>query len=263
MKRYLFCYQTAVSFTEPIGNHEFLMRCQPVLGEYMTIEEEHLVIPPDYWKHRSKDAFGNRIIYGGNREPHTALAYVCTGIVSMQPYKIQCDSVPLAIWLQPTRLTSLQPSTSFSLEQLDGIFSTNMSLLAKAESIMHYIHTQLSYVPLSTTVETTAQEVMETGQGVCQDFAHLMLAICRLNGITCRYACGFLEGIGETHAWVEVYCEKQNCWIGFDPTHDRQIEYGYVKLAHGRDASDCPVSRGQYNGYTQQHTQINVTLKEI
>ena len=57
MKRYLYCYNTIVSFSEPVGNHEFLIRCQPVLGEYMNVEEEHLILPPDYWKHHGTDTF--------------------------------------------------------------------------------------------------------------------------------------------------------------------------------------------------------------
>lgn len=265
MKRFMYCYQTVVSFTEPVNNHDFLMRCQPVQGKYMTIEEEHVLMPPGYWKFYGTDSFGNRLVYGGNREQHVALAYVSTGIVSMQQYKIQSDSMPLAIWLQPTHITSLHSSDSFSLEELnDALPDSTDSNTTKARRIMHLIHSMLSYVPLSTTVETTAQEVAEARQGVCQDYAHLMLAICRLKDIPCRYACGFIEGMGEeTHAWVEVYSEENDCWLGLDPTHDRLIEYGYVKIAHGRDASDCPVSRGLYNGFTAQQTQINVTLKEI
>lgn len=260
MKRYLYCYSTVVTFSEPVNNHEFLIRCQPVIGEYMNVEEEHLVLPPDYWKHHGTDSFGNRMVYGGNRELHTALAYVSTGVVSMQPYKIHNDSLPLSIWLQPTHLTYLQ-SLAYSSDL--NIVSDGMTCMEKAEAIMHYIHSTLTYVPLSTNMETTAQEVLESQQGVCQDFAHLMIAICRLHDIPARYVCGFVEGTGETHAWVEVYDSRQDCWLGFDPTHDIRIDYGYVKLAHGRDASSCPVSRGQYNGLTNQQTQINVTLKEI
>ena len=88
-----------------------------------------------------------------------------------------------------------------------------------------------------------------------------MIGFCRRCGIPARYVCGFMEGTGETHAWVEVY--DGYSWIGFDPTNDCRIIYGYVKLAHGRDASDCPVSRGIYNGQALQQTQISVTLKEI
>ncbi len=259
MKRYLYCYNTIVSFSEPVGNHEFLIRCQPVLGEYMNVEEEHLVLPPDYWKHHGTDTFKNRIVYGGNREPHQSLAYVSTGIVSMQTYRIHSDSLPISIWLQPTHLTNLHTFTSLSF----NLPRAEMSCMERAESIMHHINSILAYVPHSTDIETTAQEVIDSGQGVCQDFAHLMIAVCRHFGIPARYVCGFVEGTGETHAWVEVFDAQQGYWFGFDPTYDHRIDLGYVKLAHGRDAADCPVSRGQYNGFSNQETKINVILKAI
>ena len=104
-------------------------------------------------------------------------------------------------------------------------------------------------------------EVYRLKKGVCQDYAHLMIAICRINGIATRYVCGFMEGTGETHAWVEIH--DGYSWIGFDPTNNCRISYGYVKIAHGRDAFDGPVNRGVYIGNALQQTQINVTLKEI
>lgn len=138
-----------------------------------------------------------------------------------------------------------------------------MSCMEKAESIMRHINSILTYAPQSTDIETTAQEVIDSGKGVCQDFAHLMIAVCRHFGIHARYVCGFVEGTGETHAWVEVFDTQQSYWFGFDPTNDHIIDLGYVKLAHGRDAADCPVSRGQYNGFSNQETRISVILKEV
>ena len=159
MKRYLYCYNTIVSFSEPVGNHEFLIRCQPVLGEYMNVEEEHLVLPPDYWKHHGTDTFRNRIVYGGNRELHRSLAYVSTGIVSMQTYRIHSDSLPISIWLQPTHLTSLHTLTT-------NLPMADMGCMEKAESIMHHVNSILTYEPLSTDMETTAQDVIDSGKGV-------------------------------------------------------------------------------------------------
>ena len=177
----------------------------------------------------------------------------------MQTYRIHSDSLPISVWLQPTHLTSLQSFVSLKL----NLPTAETSCMEKAESIMHHVNSILTYVPQSTDMETTAQEVIDSGKGVCQDFAHLMIAVCRHYGIPARYVCGFVEGTGETHAWVEVLDVQQNCWFGFDPTYDHRIDLGYVKLAHGRDAADCPVSRGQYNGFSNQETKINVILKAI
>jgi len=254
MKRYIYNYQTIVSFAEPVINHSIALRCQPVTGSYMSIEEEHIVVSPGFWTQKDVDAFGNRIIYGGQREAHSTLAYVSVGILEMNPYLVSADRLPLFVYLQPTKLTNFCPHHE---EKID----TTSAVADMALSICHHVHQMIAYQPGITTVETTAAEAMKLGGGVCQDFAHIMISLCRQEGIASRYVCGFLEGTGETHAWVEVF-DGYN-WIGFDPTHDVRIVYGYVKLAHGRDAADCPVSRGLYAIYTSQQTQINVTLKEL
>lgn len=252
MKRYIYNYETVVSFSEPVINHSLLLRCQPVQGLYMTIDEEYLIIPPDFSVRRGRDQFNNRILYGGLRDPHSSLAYISAGIVSMSPYVIRNGNEPSPIWLVPTHLTNIPQSDAV---ELTG------SVADDALGICHKVYEMMTYVPFATDMETTAATVLNCPQGVCQDYAHLMIAFCRVSGIPARYACGFMEGEGETHAWVEVY--DGYSWLGFDPTNDCRIVYGYVKLAHGRDAADCPVSRGIYAGQAFQQTQINVMLKEI
>ena len=250
MKRYVFDYHTVVGFNQPVTGHSLLLRCQPVVGSYMDVEEEHVVLPPGFAMCRGTDAFGNRILFGGNREQHHALVYVCTGIVSMRPYAVPDDHMPLAVFLQPTPLTALPP------EMPETILPGN-----DATAICQYVHDTLQYAPMSTDIDTPVAHVLASRKGVCQDFAHLMVALCRARGIAARYVCGFMEGEGETHAWVEVF--NGYAWEGYDPTHNRKIEYGYVKIAHGRDAADCSVSRGRYSGKALQQTVVNVMLKEV
>lgn len=252
MSRYLFCYQTLVTFSKPVAAHAVLLRCQPVNTRCQQIEEQHLLLPPDFAFRHSTDGFGNRIVYGCQREPHCTLAYVSTGIVQLTPYTVERGAEPIAIYRQPTALTTLaEPVT---VRDFGDPIET-------ALYICHQVHDVLDYMPQTTDVETTAEEVWKKRCGVCQDYAHLMLAVCRQKGIPARYVCGFVAGTGETHAWVEVF--DGYAWVGFDPTHDLRIQLGYVKLAHGRDVSDCPVSRGVYQGDAIQQTSVNVMLQEI
>ena len=253
MKRYIYCYQTAVSFSEPVTNHSLLLRCLPMAGSYLNVEEEHLVVSPSLNMRRGTDQLGNRIVYGGNREPHTSLVYVSTGIVNMAEYAVAPDTVPLSVYCQPTHLTSL---TEQQTEQLLQQMEQHTAL-----DICQRVHAIMAYTPGATGMDTPASEVARHLKGVCQDYAHLMISLCRSRGMAARYVCGFMEGEGETHAWVEVY--DGYAWKAFDPTHGRAIDYGYLKLAHGRDAADCPVSRGIYAGGALQQTQIHVMLKEI
>lgn len=260
MKRYIYVYDTFVSFSSPVVNHSFLLRCQPVLGEYMRVEEEHLLMASEFGIRRSCDQWGSRIVYGGTRDAHVSLSYVSTGILSMSPYSVKADVGSMVVWRLPTHLTYVAES------ELEALLAGNphpseADAVGAATFICHQVHELLTYAPATTTVCTMASEVLQLRQGVCQDYAHVMIALCRAHGMAARYVCGFMEGTGETHAWVEVFDGYR--WLGFDPTHDRQVEYGYVKLAHGRDAADCPVSRGLYVGNVHEETCVHVMLREI
>lgn len=253
MKRYLYNYQTTVSFTAPVRAHSVLLRCLPALVPFQNVEQECFLAPPDFKLRRSTDAFGNRIIYGGQRGPHQSWVYVSAGIVSVGDYEERANPADTFLFTLPSRLTTAPP-----LDDLPPLTGKSADM---AMQVCRHVNATMSYVPCATTVETTAAQVAAARQGVCQDYAHLMIAYLRQMGIAARYVCGFLEGQGQTHAWVEVF--DGYAWRGFDPTHCRPVESGYVKLAHGRDAADCPVSRGNYVGQAIQQTEINVTLKEI
>ncbi len=257
MKRYLYNYKTIVTFSEPITGHAVMLRCQPVDNDFQTIEQEHVVAPPDYWLTAATDAFGNRILYGGALEPHSVFAYVSTGIVTIGTYCQKLRGENLFLYRQPSHLTAINDVMREAAATRGGMTATE-----KAKELCHRVFEMMEYVPESTTVDTPASDVFIRQCGVCQDYAHLMIAFCRANDIPARYVNGFLEGTGQTHAWVEVF--DGYVWQGFDPTHDCKLtQQGYVKLAHGRDSADCPVSRGMFCGQAVQQTQINVTLQEL
>ncbi len=251
MKRYLYNYQTVVEFSEPVPAHAVMLRCQPAGNACQTVEQEHLVVSPDYWLQAGTDSFYNRILFGGATEPHSVFAYVSTGIVATDTYMVKYRGENLFLYRQPTPLTMVS----------EGIPDVTENSIQAAYAICQWLTDNIEYQPQTTTIETTASEVLASRQGVCQDFAHLMIAFCRHQGIPARYVNGFLVGEGETHAWVEIF-DGYN-WLGFDPTHNCRISDGYVKLAHGRDARDCSVSRGMYTGPALQQTTIHVTLQEI
>lgn len=116
------------------------------------------------------------------------------------------------------------------------------------------------YVPGITTVQTTASQSLEMKKGVCQDFAHLLISLCRKAGIPARYVTGFMQGEGFTHAWIEFY--DAGFWYGFDPTHNRQIDTGYIKVAHGRDYEDCAIDRGSFKGLAQQKLEVFLKVEQ-
>ena len=119
----------------------------------------------------------------------------------------------------------------------------------------------MTYKSGVTRVNTTAERAMEIREGVCQDYAHILLSLLRLEGIRCRYVSGLAFKCGETHAWVEVF--DGIYWIGIDPTHNRLIGDNYIKLCQGRDYSDCPIERGIYRGNANSIQTVTSKVIEI
>lgn len=241
-----------MSFSSPVINHSVLLRLRPMSTNFQRVEEEHVVFSPGFKLFSGEDSFGNSVLFGDRRDPHSSFCYVSTGIVAVGDYHTSEPWGISPMYHLPTRLTTLP--VDIKVERTDDFLSDVMEICSK-------VNDHIAYSPASTTVETSAKDVLELHKGVCQDYAHLMIALCRRSGFAARYVCGFMEGTGQTHAWVEVF--DGTAWRPFDPTHNIAITSGYVKLAHGRDASDCPVSRGIYAGYVEEEQQISVTLKEL
>lgn len=247
-------YTTHCEFTPSIGEHNILLRCLPKREAFQQVCAESFSITEGFWHNESTDGQGNRIISGGTRERHRQLHYSSKGIVDMEVYYI-ADNAPHPMYSLPSCLTMPICEMKTLLPVLTGQF------LADCLDIMHRVHQHIDYSPGTTHILTTAAEAYRYRRGVCQDYAHLMIALCRNAGMPARYACGFMMGEGQTHAWVEV--NDGQCWYAFDPTNDTAIATGYVKIAHGRDAMDCSVSRGVYIGISNQSSEISVTVKEI
>jgi transglutaminase-like putative cysteine protease len=120
----------------------------------------------------------------------------------------------------------------------------------RAERICEAAHSALTYADGVTSVQTTAAEALAGGRGVCQDFAHVMLALCHLAELPARYVSGHLLGQGGTHAWVEVVLPKRRgaVAVAFDPCNGRRAGTGYVTVATGRDYADVAPTSGSYIG---------------
>ncbi len=254
MRHFLYSYQTNVTFSSPIYNHSFKLRCRPYINVHQQIADEHFTISPNCWVTDGTDAFGNRTIVGGYYQHHFSFGYISSGIVSQKEVELKRVETNLPLYLFPTSLT--MPTS-----ELNGLDVPAGNVFDKAEFIAHWVHDFLEYTPGITHSSSTVSDVMQVRKGVCQDFSHVMLAACRLNKIPARYVCGMMLGEGETHAWVEVSDGK--IWKAYDPTNDNFAEYGYVKLSQGRDARDCSVCNGMFVGNVVQKTDVTVSVFEV
>ena len=132
--------------------------------------------------------------------------------------------------------------------------------------VLQHTRDVISYRKGATTSASTVGDVLQAGAGVCQDFAHLSLALLRRVGVPCRYVSGYLyKEVGaelETHAWVEAFVPGVG-WIGLDPTHGVMVSEDYVTIAVGRSYADVPPNRGVYRGKADESIHVNVAMERI
>ncbi len=136
-----------------------------------------------------------------------------------------------------------------------------------AQGIMRHIHREFRYQPAVTHAHTHMRDVLRARAGVCQDFAHVMLGLCRAIKLPARYVSGYLyngpadqlKGAQASHAWVEVYVLGHG-WCGLDPTNNRLVDGHYVKVAVGRDFADVSPVKGTYRGTARRELFVEVLV---
>ncbi len=147
------------------------------------------------------------------------------------------------------------------------------SVAGFSNSLMTWIFNEFDYDPNFSTVVTTTQKAWDAKRGVCQDFAHVALAILREAGIPARYVSGYLEtlpppgqkklqGSDASHAWFSVYCPKHG-WIDFDPTNNKRPDQQYVTTAWGRDYADVAPLKGVVYGGGSQIVSVSVDVSRV
>lgn len=166
-----------------------------------------------------------------------------------------------AEWLAPTPLVPLDTLWA-GPDVEDSVFEW-------AQALGRAIHEEFEYLPGATDVSTPLTEFVAQRRGVCQDFAHLMLAAGRANGVPARYVSGYIfpgdvpdtHGAGATHAWVEFYLPHAGLWRGFDPTNNLVVADRHVKIAVGRDYADVPPTKGLLRAAPGQRLPITEALE--
>ena len=154
-------------------------------------------------------------------------------------------------------------------ESVDALPGGLTDVWSDTVAIGHHIHRNYKYTPLATNVNTRAIEVVKKKEGVCQDFAHLMLGLCRSHHIPARYVSGYflnqhkLPNEAEaSHAWIEVFIPGYG-WKGYDPTHRRETDTRYVKLAAGRDYGDIRPVGGTFRGKGTRKMLVEVFIQRL
>jgi transglutaminase-like putative cysteine protease len=195
----------------------------------------------------ARDAFGNHLIEIDAEEVTNEITFTISSLVSWrtldrtQPLD---DAVAdgLGELAAPSALTNGNAALLAASTELIGRSTSTADF---AELACNWTARALIYEFGVTGVRTPAAAALEGGRGVCQDFAHVMLAICRAAAIPARYVSGHLVGEGGAHAWVEVFAEER--WVAFDPTHARRTDHRYLTVAVGREYKDVAPTSGTFS----------------
>jgi transglutaminase-like putative cysteine protease len=170
-------------------------------------------------------------------------------------------------YLLESRWVSLEPEI---WKQALDLTMAETAVFEKAAAIMRWIRAEFTYEPGTTDVETHLEQAFAQRKGVCQDFTHVMIGMCRTIGLPARYASGYiltgggdsLVGAQASHAWCEVYLPETG-WIGFDPTNAVLADQRYVKIAVGRDYGDVAPIHGSYLGGAGCRMEVEVSVERV
>jgi transglutaminase-like putative cysteine protease len=206
------------------------------------------VSTPDAVTSAATDAFGNRVFLVSIPEIDGDLAFEMRLVVERDVADgawPQVAAAEVARYLAPTPLTAADARIVDAARHLARRFAGQEDL---ADAISTWVYGAMRYGSGATTVSTTAAQALAIGRGLCQDYAHVMLAICRAAGLPARYVSGHMLGEGGSHAWVEALVAGQGGHraVAFDPTNHRRITPAYITVAIGRDYSDVSPTSGTY-----------------
>ncbi len=206
-----------------------------------------LDVEPVASEHAEFDAFGNSVVTFFARRVERAIEFAHWSLVvrKRDRPRPEFDGFAGSDYRQPTALTAADAALRDAARTLRMRYPDPHELAAR---IVAFVFSEMRYVAGATDVETTAAEAFARRAGVCQDFAHVALALARRSGLAARYVSGHLVGEGGTHAWVEflVPSETGADVVAYDPTHDCRISMKYVVVSVGRDYADVAPTSGVF-----------------
>jgi transglutaminase-like putative cysteine protease len=268
---YLVSQTFRYEYPEPASNlkHRLVVVPPERFGDQRRIKHRLTVGLEDVRVVDRADRFGNRVYEVFAPRVQSSIEF--TVEISVERHAAEPNRLP-AGWIAPylletSKLTAPDARLSLAAEELAASGATGLDL---ADRINDWVYQSMTYRAGVTGVRTTAAEALELGVGVCQDYSHVMLAICRACGLPSRYVSGHLLGQGGTHAWVEVVLPADDgtgdaiAWA-FDPTHAGRGGLGYVTIAVGRDYSDVAPTSGTYLSRVagKLTSRRSVTLTEL
>ncbi|WP_268799327.1 transglutaminase family protein [Pseudomonas huanghezhanensis] len=292
--QYQILHDTHYRYDSPVSLAQQLAHLWPRESPWQVCTERQLLISPAPTSRRDElDVFGNPLTRLAFERPHDELqvnARLRVEVLERPPL----DFNQSACWnntqsalsysavrvsddiLEACRYRFESPYVHLKQSFVDfsaSCFPQGQPLLLCAHALMEKIFSEFTFDDEATQVATPLVEVLESRRGVCQDFAHLMIACLRSRGLAARYVSGYLLtqpppgqprliGADASHAWVSVFCPVFG-WVEFDPTNNIQPALEHISLAWGRDFSDVSPLRGVILGGGNHDPEVRVTVMPI
>lgn len=270
---------TRFRYLGPVTDSFNEVRLRPLTDATQSCVHFELILTPAATPREYDDFHHNRVHYFDIATPHDQLDIEAISVVETRP---DPRALPLAAFapaalddpaLGVEHFDFLADSTYVPLavplrHEARAVVDVVQDLWADAVRLGEHVHDILTYTPNATKVNTRVVDVLESRQGVCQDYAHLMLGLCRSAGIPARYVSGYFfnprrapEAGEASHAWVEILLPGYG-WRGYDPTHRRLPTTDYVKLAIGRDYGDIRPVSGTFRGLGTREMSVEVQVRQ-
>ena len=286
--RYVVDHETRYAYRVPVAQSWQLAHLTPRELPWQRLLSHELRIEPATDERRdARDAFGNGVTHFAMHGPHPLLRVRMLAEVEVgerpdaeltdspawEDVRDSLHSDPAQDGLVPARMTeqsALVPWSESARVYAAPSFVAGRGWLEAVTHLMRRIHADFEFEPGATIVTTQVDEVLELRRGVCQDFAHVMLACLRSHGLPARYVSGYLLtepppgrprllGADASHAWVAAYAPVHG-WVEFDPTNDHRADQRYITLAWGTDFADVVPLRGVILGGRGQSMAVEVSV---
>jgi transglutaminase-like putative cysteine protease len=276
MPRFSIHHITKYTYEGPVRDSANQIILYPIKDEYQDVLRQDLTISGAPPVDVHKDYYGNEVgsfTYAAQHDSLIIDSRIEVITRARPPLQDTADKDEQWQWLEQARwkvpyIDFLhQESFAYLPEVLNTVGNIHsLTPLQAARQLRTYVYEQFKYIQGITTVETTLDEVWRLKAGVCQDFAHILLVFLRQIRIPARYVSGYIcpnrngmRGEGATHAWIEAWIPN-NGWVGLDPTNNCEADELHVRLAVGRNFSDCSPAKGTYKGAAGQQLEVGVSV---
>lgn len=292
--RFHLVHRTRYTYASPAAESFMEARLTPVSDGIQTLVSRQLVLDPPADVHTYTDYFGNSVEAFAIPHRHNALSLESTCEVETRPASVPQPALDITVsearqifrsetlrlfdYLRESEAITFTPAI---YKLANRTFRPGRALGESLLDLLGWIHREFTYRPGSTTIETTPDQCLARREGVCQDFAQLMIAVLRSAELPARYVCGYIEtdsqrraseaggppldvlvGASESHAWVEAGLPGGH-WLPLDPTNNCVAAERHVTVARGRDYLDTAPTRGVFKGSSSQALGVVVQMRRI